>query len=414
MWRQNNTTALSSYSGGLGNILLTRDRPEGFNPNLLLCNEQPGPECQVLDLEYLPYYRTSHICVCPAPHICTESEESSNEGKADTKQDKQVSYSATPQDIFHAVGHLKSFLASHSYRLHIWLNWVKYLQGELTLNVSKRGRKGIREAGPSDIKVSLKISPLGAKWWLVLWKHKAGAELSARMRHSSPCKVPLPWNSLWTQTAAVGDIAGSGWDLSPCCASKGSAVPNAPSSDTSALGPVRGFFQSILPSLELSKRTISPPSKEEPQELLGASSSALCLPMPSFPSGLPALNQPPPCTGYFPYYRTEAGICTGPLERTESFTRIEILEIKEGGQRAGSSVWSLRGSCLVSWEERRDFVDADVKEKLLKPMTIWKSAWIWIKWKYSFSQKNPKTPTSDIPDCVMEAERSRAGAWEIQ
>lgn len=163
MWRQNNTTALSSYSGGLGNILLTRDRPEGFNPNLLLCNEQPGPECQVLDLEYLPYYRTSHICVCPAPHICTESEESSNEGKADTKQDKQVSYSDTPQDIFHAVGHLKSFLASHSYRLHIWLNWVKYLQGELTLNVSKRGRKGIREAGPSDIKVLLKISPLGAK-----------------------------------------------------------------------------------------------------------------------------------------------------------------------------------------------------------------------------------------------------------
>lgn len=165
----------------------------------------------------------------------------------------------------------------------------------------------------------------------------------------------------------------------------------------SALGPVRGFFQSILPSLELSKRTISPPSKEEPQELLGASSSALCLPMPSFPSRLPALNQPPPCTGYFPYYRTEAGICTGPLERTESFTRIEILEIKEGGQRAGSSVWSLRGSCLVSWEERRDFVDADVKEKLLKPMTTWKSAWIWIKWKYSFSQKKPQNPNKWYP-----------------
>ncbi|KAL2299422.1 hypothetical protein Nmel_014078 [Mimus melanotis] len=175
---------------------MTRDSPEDLNPNLLLCNEQPGPDSQVLDLEYLPYYRTSHICVCPASHICTEREKSSNEGKANTKQDEK----------------------------------------------------------------------------------------------------------------------------------------------------------SIRPSLELSKRTISPPSKEEPpaQELLGASSSALCLPMASFPSGLPLLDQHPPCTGYFPYYRTEGGICTGSLQRKGSFTRTEGLETKEGGQRGGSSVWNLRGSCLVS------------------------------------------------------------------
>ncbi|XP_053847298.1 uncharacterized protein LOC128814975 isoform X1 [Vidua macroura] len=196
MWRQNTTTALSSCPGGLENILLTRDSPEDFNPNLLLYNEQPGPDSQVLDLEYLPYYRTSHLCVCPAPHIYTEREKSSNESKANTKQDKK----------------------------------------------------------------------------------------------------------------------------------------------------------SILPSLELSKRTISPTSKEKPpaQELLGASSSALHLPVPSFPSRLPHLKQPPPCSGYFPYYRTEGGICTGPLQRTESFTGIEGLETKGGGQRGGSSIWNLRDSCLVS------------------------------------------------------------------
>lgn len=128
MWRQSTTTALSSCPGGLENALLTRDSSKDFNPNLLLYNEQSDPDSQVLDLEYLPYYRTSHICVCPAPYICTERQKSSNESKADTKQDKQVSYSATPQDIFHAAGHLKSFLANHSYRLHIWLNWVKYLR----------------------------------------------------------------------------------------------------------------------------------------------------------------------------------------------------------------------------------------------------------------------------------------------
>lgn len=128
MWRQNSATAPSSCPGGLENLPLTKDNPENLNPNLLLCNEQPGPESQVLDLEYLPYYRTSHICVCPAAHICTEREKSSNEGKASTKQDENVSYSATPQDIFHTAGLLKSFLASHSYRLHIWLNWVNYLQ----------------------------------------------------------------------------------------------------------------------------------------------------------------------------------------------------------------------------------------------------------------------------------------------
>ncbi|OWK60340.1 hypothetical protein RLOC_00007969 [Lonchura striata] len=194
MWRQSTTTALSPCPGGLENTLLTRDSSKDFNPNLLLYNERPDPDCQVLDLEYLPYYRTSHICVCPAPYICTEREKSSNESKADTKQDKQ----------------------------------------------------------------------------------------------------------------------------------------------------------SILLSLEL--KTTSPTSKEEPpaQELLGASSPALHLPVPSFPSRLPELRQTPPCSGYFPYYRTEGCICTGPLPRTESLTRMESLETKEGGQREGSSIWNLHGNCLVS------------------------------------------------------------------
>nr|XP_030140031.3 uncharacterized protein LOC115497130 isoform X2 [Taeniopygia guttata]XP_030140032.3 uncharacterized protein LOC115497130 isoform X2 [Taeniopygia guttata] len=194
MWRQRTTTALSSCPGGLENALLTRDSSKDFNPNLLLYIEQSEPDSQGLDLEYLPYYRTSHICVCPTPYICTEREKSSNESKADTKQDKQ----------------------------------------------------------------------------------------------------------------------------------------------------------SILLSLGL--KTTSPASKEEPpaQELLGAGSSALQLPAPSFPSRLPELEQPPPCSGYFPYYRTEGGICTGPLQRAESLTRTEGLEAKEGGQRGGSSIWNLHGNCLVS------------------------------------------------------------------
>ncbi|KFO58293.1 hypothetical protein N302_12386, partial [Corvus brachyrhynchos] len=95
-------------------------------------------------------------------------------------------------------------------------------------------------------------------------------------------------------------------------------------------------------------RTISSTSKEEPpaQQLLGASSSALCLPLASLPSELPHLNQPLPSSGYFPYYRTEAGI--GPAPRKGSFTRTEGLETKEGGQRGGPNVWNLCGSCLVS------------------------------------------------------------------
>lgn len=222
----------------------------------------------------------------------------------------------------------------------------------------------------------------------------------------SPCKHPVgPRLLLWGTLLALGGTC-------PTAAGTCSVLPNVPSSDTSVLAPVHVFFQSLLPSLELRTRTISPGSKEEPpaQELLGASSSALCLPTASLPRGLPHLSQPPPCSGYFPYYRTEGGICTGPLQREGSFTRVEGLETRERGQRRGSGVWNLRESCLVSWEERRGFVNADVKEKLLNPKTTWKSAWIWIKWKYSFSQK----PPSDIPDCLMEAEISRVGAWEIQ
>lgn len=118
MWRQNKTP--SSCPGGLENLLVSRDSPEDVNPNLLLCHEQPGPDSQLLDLEYLPYYRTSHICVCPASHICTEREKSSSEGKANTKQDEKVSYSAPPQETFHTVGHLKSFLANHPHTDYIY------------------------------------------------------------------------------------------------------------------------------------------------------------------------------------------------------------------------------------------------------------------------------------------------------
>lgn len=219
--------------------------------------------------------------------------------------------------------------------------------------------------------------------------------LKTQCRSRAICKEEVPEAALARslslettcrpQTPAVWDTVGSGWDLSHSCrsllCSQRQRCSQHPLVWHLSSWFCTCFFQSILPSLELSKRTISSASKEEPpaQQLLGASSSALCLPLASFPSEIPHLNQPLPASGYFPYYRTEAGICTGPAPRKGSFTRIEGLETKEGGQRGGSNVWNLRGSCLVSWEERRGFVNADMKEKLLKPMTTWKSAWIWIK-----------------------------------
>lgn len=130
MWRHNNTTALSSCPGALENIPLTSNSPEDLNPIFhLLCNEHPRPDSQVLDFEYLPYYRTSHICVCPAAHICTEREESFYEGRTNTKQDEQVSYSATSTGYFPHGGTSEELLGQPlTYGLYIWLNWVKYLQ----------------------------------------------------------------------------------------------------------------------------------------------------------------------------------------------------------------------------------------------------------------------------------------------
>lgn len=129
MWRHNKNTAPSSCPGVLENIPLTGDSPEDSNPKLLLCNEQPGPDSRVLDLEYLPYYRTSHVCLCPASHIRTQREKSSNEGKASTKQDEKVSYSATSTGYFPHCGTSEELLGQPvTYGLHIWLNWIKYLQ----------------------------------------------------------------------------------------------------------------------------------------------------------------------------------------------------------------------------------------------------------------------------------------------
>ncbi|KAJ7421962.1 hypothetical protein WISP_39880 [Willisornis vidua] len=74
--------------------------------------------------------------------------------------------------------------------------------------------------------------------------------------------------------------------------------------------------KSIPPGLELSKRAISSTTCEKPppHQLLRATTSELSLPMTSLPRGLPRLNQPLPCCGYFPYYRTEGEICTGPAQ----------------------------------------------------------------------------------------------------
>ncbi|KFW04424.1 hypothetical protein N326_08916, partial [Eurypyga helias] len=66
-----------------------------------------------------------------------------------------------------------------------------------------------------------------------------------------------------------------------------------------------------------------------------------CLPTPSFPGGLPGLDQP------FPYYRTEGKLCTSPATGDRFFTRIEGLESKEGGQGGQTGIWTFNASCVV-------------------------------------------------------------------
>ncbi|KFP80542.1 hypothetical protein N310_13592, partial [Acanthisitta chloris] len=87
--------------------------------------------------------------------------------------------------------------------------------------------------------------------------------------------------------------------------------------------------------------------KEPPaHQLLRASSPEHCLPVLSFPSSLPCLDQVLPSSGYLPYYRTEGEICTGPAQWNGSLTGID-LETKEGYQRGGTDIWSLGVRCLM-------------------------------------------------------------------
>ncbi|KFW66169.1 hypothetical protein AS28_08186, partial [Pygoscelis adeliae] len=82
-------------------------------------------------------------------------------------------------------------------------------------------------------------------------------------------------------------------------------------------------------------------------QFLRDSTSEHCPSTMAFPSGLPGLNQPFPFGGYFPYYRTEGELCTGPALGDRFFTGIEGLENKEGGQGGETGIWSLGASCLV-------------------------------------------------------------------
>ncbi|XP_061313024.1 uncharacterized protein LOC133271159 isoform X2 [Pezoporus flaviventris] len=102
-------------------------------------------------------------------------------------------------------------------------------------------------------------------------------------------------------------------------------------------------------SLELDKRACSPMSDEEPpaQPLLRDSITAHCLSTSYFPSGLPALNQLFPSSGYFPYYRTEGELCTDPLLEGRFFIGMEALKNKEAGQGGEIGIWSLSSRCLV-------------------------------------------------------------------
>nr|XP_021144943.1 uncharacterized protein LOC110359646 isoform X2 [Columba livia] len=86
------TTPPLSSPGVLEQFLLTRDSPEDLNSQLSLCNDQSVPDYLVSAFVYLPYYRTSYVFISPsshaASHISTETEESFNEGKVNTKQDE--------------------------------------------------------------------------------------------------------------------------------------------------------------------------------------------------------------------------------------------------------------------------------------------------------------------------------------
>ncbi|XP_030360304.1 uncharacterized protein LOC115615819 [Strigops habroptila] len=98
------TTPPPSSPGVWEHVLLTRDSPEDLHTKLLLCNDHSFPDYLVFALSYLPYYRTSHLLTSPsflpASHISTETEESFDEGKVDTKQDEKVSYSAVSTGYF--------------------------------------------------------------------------------------------------------------------------------------------------------------------------------------------------------------------------------------------------------------------------------------------------------------------------
>ncbi|KFV56961.1 hypothetical protein N341_00648, partial [Tyto alba] len=90
-------------------------------------------------------------------------------------------------------------------------------------------------------------------------------------------------------------------------------------------------------------------TNEEPpaHQLLRDNTSEQCLSLTSFPSELPGLNQPLPSSGYFPHYRTEGELCTGPALGDRFVTGREGLENKEGGQGRETGIWNLRASCLV-------------------------------------------------------------------
>ncbi|KFV61267.1 hypothetical protein N307_10082, partial [Dryobates pubescens] len=81
-----------------------------------------------------------------------------------------------------------------------------------------------------------------------------------------------------------------------------------------------------------------PAAHQQPRE----STSEHCQPTRSFPGRLPGVQQPLPAGGY---YRTEGELCTGPI--LEDSPRMEVLESKEGGERAETSLWSLFTRCLV-------------------------------------------------------------------
>ncbi|KAK4814793.1 hypothetical protein QYF61_027238 [Mycteria americana] len=107
--------------------------------------------------------------------------------------------------------------------------------------------------------------------------------------------------------------------------------------------------KTIPPNLGSDKRALSSMTDEEPRahQVLRDSTSEHCLSRTSFPSGLPGLNQALPSVGYFPYYRTEGELCTGPALADRFFTGIEDLENKEGGQGGETGIWSLGSSCMV-------------------------------------------------------------------